>query len=163
MRTNPSKKVGYGGAAMKLSTKGRYGVKAMFDLALNSGGDPLPLKTIAERQEISEPYLEQLMSALRKSGLVVSVRGAQGGYLLAYPPNEITVGDIIRTLEGPMAPVDCVIEGEPAQCSRAECCVTRGIWEKIRDSINSVIDGITLQDMLDDYKKMNDENNMYYI
>lgn len=149
---------------MKLSTKGRYGVKAMFDLALNSDGGPLPLKTIAERQEISEPYLEQLISALRKAGLVTSVRGARGGYMLAHPPEEITVGEIIRTLEGPMAPVDCVVEDEPAHCSRAEYCVTRGIWEKIRDSINSVIDGITLQDMLDDYKRINgQENIMYYI
>lgn len=149
---------------MKLSTKGRYGVKAMFDLALHTGDGPLPLKSIAERQEISEPYLEQLISSLRKAGLVTSVRGAQGGYKLAHPPQEITVGEIIRTLEGPMAPVDCVIEGDPVPCDRAEYCVTRMIWEKIRDSINGVIDGITLQDMIEDYQKMSrQETAMYYI
>lgn len=149
---------------MKLSTKGRYGVKAMFDLALNAGVGPLPLKSIAERQEISEPYLEQLISSLRKAGLVTSVRGAQGGYMLAHSPQEITVGVIIRTLEGPMAPVDCVIEGDPSPCDRAECCVTRVIWEKIRDSINEVIDGITLQDMIENFQKMSgQEIPMYYI
>ncbi len=149
---------------MKLSTKGRYGVKAMFDLALHSGGGPLPLKSIAERQEISEPYLEQLISTLRKAGLVNSVRGAQGGYLLARPPEAITVGEIIRTLEGPMAPTECVIEGEETKCHRADCCVTRVIWEKIRDSINEVIDAITLQNMIEDYDKLNQkEAHMFYI
>ena len=148
---------------MKLSTKGRYGVKAMFDLALNTGDTPLPLKSIAERQDISEPYLEQLISTLRKAGLVKSVRGAQGGYLLAHPAEKITVGDIIRTLEGSMAPTECVIEGEPVKCDRADCCVTRVIWERIRDSINDVIDSITLQDMLDDYAKMGNQDSMYYI
>jgi Rrf2 family cysteine metabolism transcriptional repressor len=148
---------------MKLSTKGRYGVKAMFDLALNAGDTPLPLKSIAERQDISEPYLEQLISTLRKSGLVKSVRGAQGGYLLAHTPDQITVGSIIRSLEGSMAPTECVAEGEESTCEKAECCVTRGVWEKIRQSIDDVIDSITLQDMIDDYEKMNSQDTMYYI
>lgn len=149
---------------MKLSTKGRYGVKAMLDLALYSGSGPLPLKTVAERQNISEPYLEQLISTLRKAGLVKSVRGAQGGYQLAYDISEITVGDIIRALEGPIAPTDCVIEGEPPNCDRADCCVTRLVWEKVRDSITDVLDNITLQDMVELYKKKNiQEVNMYYI
>jgi Rrf2 family protein len=148
---------------MKLSTKGRYGVKAMFDLALNAGDTPLSLKSIAERQEISEPYLEQLISTLRRSGLVKSVRGAQGGYLLAHSPDQITVGSIIRSLEGSMAPTECVAEGEQAICEKADYCVTRGIWEKIRKSIDNVIDSITLQDMIEDYEKMNSQDTMYYI
>jgi Rrf2 family cysteine metabolism transcriptional repressor len=148
---------------MRLSTKGRYGVKAMFDLALHGGESPLPLKTIAERQEISEPYLEQLISTLRKSGLVHSVRGAHGGYLLADSPDQITVGSIIRSLEGSMTPADCVAEEEPVDCSKADCCVTRGVWEKIRISIDNVIDSITLQDMIDDYNELCKQNKMYYI
>lgn len=148
---------------MKLSTKGRYGVKAMFDLALHGGDTPLPLKTIAERQEISEAYLEQLISSLRRAGLVESVRGAQGGYLLAHSPDEITVGSVIRTLEGPIAPADCVAEGKNVDCEKADCCVTRRIWEKIRNSVDNVIDSITLQDMVDDYKSQSNDKSMYYI
>jgi len=136
----------------------------MFDLALNASDSPIPLKSIAERQGISEPYLEQLIASLRKAGLVKSIRGAQGGYMLAYPPEKITVGDVIRTLEGPVAPADCVIEGEKVECSNAEYCITRMIWEKLRDSINEVIDSITLKDMIDKYKKLNpNDSYMYYI
>lgn len=148
---------------MKLSTKGRYGVKAMFDLALHGGDSPLPLKTIAERQEISEAYLEQLIAILRKAGLVESVRGAQGGYMLAYSPKEITVGSVIRTLEGSMAPADCVAEDNNVECENASCCVTRPIWEKIRISVDNVIDSITLQDMVDDYNSQASDESMYYI
>lgn len=143
---------------MRLSTKGRYGVKAMFDLALNCCGEPVPLKSIAERQGLSEAYLEQLMAGLRKAGLVKSVRGAQGGYVLGDSPDKITVGEIIRSLEGSMAPVDCVIENEVSECEKAEYCVTRIVWAKIRDSINQVVDSITLQDMIDDYNKLHQRN-----
>jgi Rrf2 family cysteine metabolism transcriptional repressor len=132
-------------------------------LALHGGDSPLPLKTIAGRQEISEPYLEQLISVLRKDGLVKSVRGAQGGYLLAHEPDQITVGSIIRSLEGSMAPADCVIEDDPADCSKADCCITRGIWEKIRISIDNVIDSITLQDMIDEYNELRKQNKNYHI
>ena len=96
---------------MKLSTKGRYGIHAMYDLALYGSGDtPQPTKAIAERQNIPEAYLEQLISQLRRSGLVKSVRGAQGGYLLAREPDKISVGEVLRTLEGELAMVDCLIE-----------------------------------------------------
>lgn len=141
---------------MKLSTKGRYGVKAMFDLALNSDEDPIPLKNIASRQEISESYLEQLISGLRKAGLVKSVRGAQGGYLLAKSPDKITVGEVIRTLEGPMAPSECVVEDTQA-CEKSDYCVTRLVWKKMKDSVNEVMDSITLQDMVDEYSSINKE------
>jgi Rrf2 family transcriptional regulator, cysteine metabolism repressor len=133
---------------MKLSTKGRYGVVAMYDLALQYGKGPIPLRNVAERQNISEHYLEQLMGGLRRTGFVRSVRGAQGGYELTRDPSTITVGDIIRALEGPIAPVDCVIDDEPSDyCCRADSCVTRGIWAKVRDSINQVLDSITLADL----------------
>lgn len=149
---------------MKLSTKGRYGLKAMLELAVHSGEKPMPLKLIAEHQDISEPYLEQLISLLRKSGLVKSVRGAQGGYQLAMPAEEITVGDILRALEGPIAPTDCVSEEENYDCERLDYCVTRLIWEKIRDSISNVVDNITLQDMAEEHKKKYLQKvNMYYI
>ncbi len=150
---------------MKLSTKGRYGVKAMFDLAQHYGEGPISLKSVAERQDISEHYLEQLVSGLRKTGLVKSVRGAQGGYVLGREPDKIRVGDIVRVLEGPIAPVDCVSEEEPDCCEKAEFCITRTIWEKVRDSIAEVLDSITLEDMVQDAAKRESERNlyMYYI
>ncbi len=144
---------------MKLSTKGRYGLKAMFELSMHYGEGPVALKNIAENQKLSEYYLEQLFATLRKARLVTSVRGAQGGYMLASDPKNITVGDIIRVLEGPMVPSDCVIKEEPAACERAEYCVTKVVWEKIRDSFNDVVDSITLGDMLDDHRKIKDKKN----
>lgn len=149
---------------MKLSTKGRYGVKAMLDLALHSIEGQISLKSIAERQEISENYLEQLFAVLRKAGLVKSIRGSQGGYMLADAPENITVGAILRALEGSLAPVDCVTEDHSEKCNRAEACVTRIVWEKIRDGVNSVVDSISLMDLMDEYKKLNTSAGyIYYI
>jgi len=150
---------------MKLSTKGHYGLKAMFDLAQHYGEGPIPLKSVAERQELSEHYLEQLISGLRKAGLVKSVRGAQGGYTLAKEPSEIKVGDVIRVLEGPIAPVDCVNDDDAECCHKADYCVTRNVWEKVKDSITEVLDSITLEDMCKDAEKARLANNyyMYYI
>lgn len=138
---------------MKLSTRGRYGLKAMFQLALHHGEGPIPLKQIAERQGLSENYLEQLFSTLKKDNLLSSVRGAQGGYMLSRSPEEITVGNILRSLEGNMAPSECVID-EEHECSREDSCVTKLVWIKIKDSIDEVINSITLQDMLDDENKL---------
>lgn len=140
---------------MKLSTRGRYGLKAMYQLALYSGEGPTPLKQIAESQRLSESYLEQLVSVLRKEGLINSARGAQGGYMLSSKPSEITVGQILRCLEGDMAPSDCVMETDGFQCSREDQCVTKLVWVKIKDSVDEVIDSITLQDMIDDENKIN--------
>lgn len=134
---------------MRLSTKGRYGLKAMFELALHYGEGPIPLNNIAESQNISEHYLEQLIAVLRKEGLVNSVRGSQGGYMLSKSPDSITVGQVIRTLEGEIAPSECVID-ETVNCEREKNCVTKTVWLRIRDSINNVIDSITLQDMVND-------------
>lgn len=150
---------------MKLSTKGHYGVKAMFDLAMHHGEGPIPLKSVAVRQDLSEHYLEQLIAVLRKSGLVKSIRGAQGGYVLAKEPGEIRVGDIIRVLEGPIAPVDCVNLDDPEKCSRSDYCITRSVWEKVKQSIEDVLDSITLEDMCKDAEKarMSKDFYMYYI
>lgn len=149
---------------MKLSTKGRYGVKAMLDLALHSSEGQISLKSIAERQEISENYLEQLFATLRKASLVKSIRGSQGGYILSEDPEKITVGAILRALEGSLAPVDCVTEDDPGKCCRSEACVTRMIWEKIRDGVNSVVDSISLQDLMEEHNKLNEKSDfIYYI
>ena len=140
---------------MKLSTKGRYGIHAMYDLAQFGSETPQPIKSIAERQNIPEAYLEQLIGQLRRSGLVRSVRGAQGGYLLSRSPSEITVGEVLRTLEGELAVVDCLMEEDV--CHKACSCPTRVVWKKLRDGLNEIVDGITLQDMLDDYERMSAE------
>lgn len=133
---------------MKISTKGRYGLKAMFDLALYYSDEPVSLSCIAERRKISLSYLEQLISQLKKAGVVKSIRGAQGGYLLSDKPSNISVGQVLRALEQ-LAPVDCV--KEDSNCESADACVTRVVYKKILDSILDTVNNITLQDMLDDY------------
>ena len=133
---------------MKLSTKGRYGLRALIDLAMHCETEAVSISCIAMRQGISESYLEQLMGKLRKAGLIVSVRGAQGGYRLAKEPKEYTVGMILRLTEGNMNPVAC-LEDEINQCERADSCVTLRLWTMLDDAIKGVIDRVTLQDMLD--------------
>ncbi|SMP49057.1 RrF2 family transcriptional regulator [Anoxynatronum buryatiense] len=135
---------------MILSTRGRYGLKAMFELGLHYGKGPIPLKIIAERQCIPENYLEQLIAILRKAGLVKSVRGAQGGYLMLRPPDQVTVAQVLLALEGPLAPAECVADPEAPRCRLADECVTRSVWEKIRVSIHDVIDAMTLQHMIEE-------------
>ncbi len=137
---------------MKLSTKGRYGVKAMVDLAINSANGPVNIKSIAERQNISEYYLEQLFSQLRKANVISSIRGATGGYTLAKEPKDITVKEIIDVVEGPVGISNC-IEGE--NCSNMDLCATRLLWLKISESINSVMENTSLEDIILDYKKIN--------
>lgn len=139
---------------MKISTKGRYGLRAMIDLAVNSEGESITLKSIADRQGISETYLEQLIPSLRKAGLVKSVRGAQGGYLLAKEPGNISVGEILRALEGSMAPVACV--DDHSICDGNSGCVSRIVWERIQQGINNAIDSLSLYDLTLEYK---DDNN----
>ena len=137
-----------GGVELKLSTKGRYGVKAMLDLAVHYGTEPISIKSISERQGISEYYLEQLFAPLRRAGLIKSVRGAQGGYILNRKPIEITVLEIMDVLEGPVEISDCLDNDE---CNKFESCATRVLWKKIQMSINSVMGNVTLQEMLNDY------------
>ena len=119
----------------------------MLDLATNDNGEPIRLKDVARRQEISEKYLEQIISVLNKAGYVKSVRGPQGGYLLQRRPEEYTVGMILRLTEGSLAPVDCVEDG--ADCGREDQCVTVMLWKKLNDAINSVVDNITLADLVE--------------
>ncbi|GAI35484.1 unnamed protein product, partial [marine sediment metagenome] len=123
----------------------------MLDLALNFANDPVLLKDIARRQEVSGKYLEHLMSTFRKRGLVRSIRGAGGGYLLAKPPSEIRLSEIMEVMEGSMAPVDCV--DDPQVCQRANLCVTRDIWAKMKEAIDNILESITLQDMVEEQKK----------
>lgn len=137
---------------MKLSTKGRYGVKAMVDLAINFGKGPVSIKSISERQNISESYLEQLFSLLRKSNLIQSIRGAQGGYILSKPAKDITINEIMDVLEGPVEISDCLDEGN---CNNIDSCATRLLWKRIKNSIDSVLKSTTLQDIVDDYKEIN--------
>ena len=140
---------------MKLSTKGRYGMRAMLALARRYGEGPIPLKEVAKTESLSEAYLEQLVSELRKAGLVRSVRGAQGGYLLAKKPAAITAGDIIRVLEGPIGPVQCVVDLPDTEiCDCAESCVERLLWQRLRDSMAQVLDSITLADLMAEEKKL---------
>lgn len=139
---------------MKLSSKGRYGLRAMLDMALSEEAGPIASHTIAQRQEISERYLEQLLIPLKQAGLVKSIRGSQGGYVLGRDPQDISVGDIIRVLEGPLAPVDCVSELNPDDCKRADSCVTRMIWTQIRDSISDILDSYSLADLVNESHKM---------
>ena len=132
---------------MKLSTRGRYGLRAMIDMAQNQDSGPVVARTIAERQGISERYLEQLMVPLKRAGLVKSIRGSQGGYILGGDPEKITAGDIIRVLEGPIAPVECVAETDPESCRRQEHCITRVLWTQVRNAIALVLDSYSLADL----------------
>lgn len=136
---------------MILSTKGRYGLKAVFELSLSYGDGPVPLKKISEKYDISENYLEQLFGKLKRAGYIKTTRGAQGGYSLANEPKDITVGMILRTLEGEITASDCI---NKEICSRESICATRVIWEKIEKSINDVIDNITLLDMIKEHEKI---------
>lgn len=139
---------------MKISTKGRYGLTIMMELARSYGEGPTSLKSIAEKNNLSEHYLEQLIAPLRNAGLVKSIRGAYGGYILPGSPELVTAGEIIRVLEGPISPVDFTEEDDPAK---------RDLWLRIRDSIAQVLDSTTLADLIS-YKDENvQESYMFYI
>mgnify|MGYP001369119638 CR=1 FL=1 len=139
---------------MKISTKGRYGLTIMIALAKNDGKGPTSLKSIAKEHNLSEHYLEQLVSPLRNAGLVKSIRGAYGGYILAKKANEITAGDVIRVLEGPISPVEFLEDEEPAK---------RDLWIKIRDAVKNVLDNTTIDDLANYQGDTNQEPYMFYI
>ncbi|MGD9567416.1 MAG: Rrf2 family transcriptional regulator [Sedimentibacter sp.] len=143
---------------MKVSTKGRYGLRAIIDLSLNSSGDYVSLISIAERQNISKNYLEQVFSALRKTNIVKSVKGSQGGYLLNGKTSEIKVGDVLRALEGDLS----VVKEEENINSKIEICIKKNLWDKIDEQVFKIIDNITLEDLINEYNKGNDSL-MYYI
>ncbi len=140
---------------MKLSTRAKYGVHAMLDLAMNQGMGPQSIKMIAERQRIPEQYLEQLIGLLRREGLVSSIRGAQGGYLLAKAPGEITMAELMRVLEGPIALSDCLEDS--GCCDRTCICPTRRVWERLSRSMDEVLSGVTLGDMMEDHVRLQAE------
>jgi Rrf2 family protein len=137
-----------------LSTKGRYGLRALIDLAQYSGNEPVSITSIAGRQEISERYLEQLMALLKKEGLVKSIRGASGGYVLAKDLSEISVGDVLRALEGSLDPVECSGLNPDEGCKAADVCVTKYVWQRINDSINQTVDEMRLDQLVEEQKRM---------
>lgn len=140
---------------MKISTKGRYGLRALIDLAQYSEIEPVSISSIAARQGISERYLEQLMTLLKKAGLIQSIRGAGGGYILAKDVSEISVGDILRALEGNLEPVECAAYHEEESCEVAGRCVTKYVWQRINESINQTVNEISLKQLVEESKCVN--------
>ncbi|MGD6853741.1 cysteine metabolism transcriptional regulator CymR [Bacillus infantis] len=139
---------------MKISTKGRYGLTIMIELAKKHGEGPISLKSIAQTNDLSEHYLEQLIAPLRNAGLVRSIRGAYGGYVLGHKPADITSGDIIRVLEGPISPVEGIEDEEPAK---------RELWMRIRDAVKEVLDSTTLEDLANHTDSGESDAYMFYI
>ncbi len=132
---------------MKISTKGRYALRLMIDLAQHDAAGYIPLRDISRRQEISAKYLEQIVVQLSRAGLVTATRGAQGGYQLARHPAQYTVGEILRITEGSLAPVAC-LEHDPVECPRAEDCITLDFWRGLYDAVNRYVDSVTLEDLV---------------
>ncbi len=132
---------------MKISTKGRYALRMLFDLGLNQSEGFIALKDIAERQGVSKKYLEQIVPSLNKAGVLQASRGFQGGYRLSRPPADYTVGEILRIMEGSLAPVAC-LEHDPVECARSGDCATLPVWKGLSRVINEYLDSVTLQDML---------------
>ena len=147
---------------MKLSTKGRYGTRALLDVALHQEDSPVQLKVIAQRQQISLHYLEHIIAPLIAAGLLRSTRGAYGGVSLGKPPQEIVLSEVIQVLEGSITPVECV--DDPNVCSRANICVTRDVWTEVKRAMAGVLESVTLQDLVErqiDKQKL--ASAMYYI
>ena len=137
---------------MMISSKGRYALRVMLDMAEQSGGGNIRLKDIAARQSISKKYLEQIVPLLNNAGLLRTSRGFQGGYRLAKTPDKYTVGDILRATEGSLSPVAC-LDNEPVLCQRADMCTTLSVWKGLKKVIDACVDGITLQDLLDQQRE----------
>ncbi|MCX7747551.1 MAG: Rrf2 family transcriptional regulator [Clostridia bacterium] len=148
---------------MKISTKGRYGLRAMVDMAIHCAGEHISIKNVSERQGISENYLEQVFSILRKAGLVRSIKGAQGGYILSTHPSEITVGRILRVMEGNLEIVDSVAETVEGK-NRLENTIKTLVWDRLNQSINQLADSLTLEELVEHYRKNNNKDSFtYYI
>lgn len=138
---------------MKLSAKSRYALHLMLELAMQDDGVNLSVKSVADRRGISEKYLEQIIPVLVRSGLVRSVRGAKGGYHLTKGPEDVTVGTILRTVEGSLSPVSCM-DDEVNQCARCNACVTLDLWEQVDQAISNVVDHVTLADLVDKQRRL---------
>ena len=148
--------------SMKLSTRGRYATRALLDLALHHEEEPVLLRDIAQRQQISLRYLEHLITPLITAGIVQSTRGPKGGVSLIKPPEEIRLSEVIQLVEGSTAPVECV--DNPEMCTRSELCVTRDIWGEIKKAIDGVLESTTLQDLVEQQKRREQTKEaMYYI
>ena len=141
---------------MKLSTKGRYGLRAAVDLALYAKDEPLSINTIAAKEGLSESYLEQLFAKLKKAGIVHSMRGTNGGYQLSRPAAQISVGDVLRALEGDMAVVDC--PDNESECAKYGSCVTKYVWKRINNSINDAMDSMTLEEIIVNSQGISDDS-----
>ncbi len=137
---------------MKLSTKGKYGVRALFEVARHYGQGPLSIKEIAARQKISLSYLEQILHRLAKAGIIESVRGPHGGYVLARKPAEVTIGDVVRSLEGPIALSHCLEPGFGKECYQADDCVARMVWTRVGEKIEEALDSISFEHLLQQYQ-----------
>ena len=147
---------------MKLSTRGRYGTRALLDLALQQSKEPVPLKDIAFRQNISLHYLEHLITPLTRAGIVRSTRGARGGVQLVRHPHEIKLSEVIQLLEGSISPVECI--QNPENCPRSDLCATRDLWNDIKKAMDEILDSTTLQDLVERQKKKEQpEQSMYYV
>ncbi|MBA7627934.1 HTH-type transcriptional regulator CymR [subsurface metagenome] len=133
---------------MRLSTKGRYGVRAMFDLTMHRSAGPISVKSISRRQGISINYLEQIFNQLGRAGLIQSIRGPGGGFILSRTPGETKILDIIKALKEPIAPVACVDDKDPNQCERIDTCVTRLLWKRLGERIREVLENTSLEDLL---------------
>ena len=136
---------------MKLSTKGRYGARAMLDIAVHKDNGPCVMKDISKRQDISPKYLDHILSALRRAGLIKNIRGKGGGYILSRPASAITLKDIIEAVEGSLSPVECV--DNPALCDRSAECPTIDVWRNVRDAVDGVLSAATLESLVELQKK----------
>ena len=147
---------------MKISTKIRYGTRAILELAVHYGKGPVELKEIARKEGISLKYLEQVIIPLRTTGLIKSVRGSKGGYTLAKLPSKICMSDVVGTLEGPISLTECL--QDPTVCQKVPVCVTRDVWARLKEAIDGVLEGTTLQDLVEGHKKKSQpDKTMYYI
>ncbi|MCI0849595.1 MAG: Rrf2 family transcriptional regulator [Chloroflexi bacterium] len=146
---------------MKVSTKGDYGVRALVELAHHYGDGPVQSAEIASRQEVPEPYLDQLLTSLRRAGFIRSVRGRQGGHVLINDPDEVRLSDVMVALEGSLAPIACV--DDPEACTRTGGCVQRDVWERVRDATQEILDSVSIGDLAAKEREQNKNGGRYYI
>jgi Rrf2 family protein len=146
---------------MKVSTKGDYGVRALVELAHHYGQGPVQSAEIAQRQEVPEPYLDQLLTTLRRAGFIRSVRGPQGGHALIREPHEVKLSEVMLALEGSLAPLACV--DDPEACTKSGGCVQREVWERVRDATLDILDGVTIADLAVKETEYNKNGGRYYI
>ncbi len=148
---------------MKISTKGDYATRALQDLAMHYAEGPVPIEAIARRQSLPVRYLEQLLLTLKRAGFLTSKRGVNGGYFLAKPPREITLGQILRAVDGPIAPIFCVSEPPREHCGQEPSCVLRDVWTEVRDAVSAIVDHTTLEDICERIRTRTTERVNYQI